>query len=452
LSISSIRESAPQIWEATLGHLLLRVTRQNYDTWLRSTAGIRFEETTLVVVAPNELACDWLSTRMRSVIAQALTAVGGPGLKVRFEPPNEAMPGCLMPAELQPSLLPRLSTPLNPRFTFSSFLPGEFNQMAYLAAVDVANGTASPYSPLYITGPSGSGKTHLLHAMAHEAYAARIQVMMATAEQFVGEFTSAIRNHTGPAFRARYRDTAMFLLDDAHQLIGKKATLNEFYQTVAALRDQGSMVAIAGEATGFNASETERFQTQLQWGLVATIGSPTMEDRIRFIEAKTQTQGINLPDEVQHYLALRVRSSIRDLEGAINRVTALARISSEPMTIDFAARALQPINAVPGEEPRQIGPSALLQAVCDHLNIGIAEITGARRNRELTHARHVAMYLMRQEAGMTFAAIARHLGKKDHSTVVHACGSIEREISQSPTLRADLDAIRAIIHTDTTAA
>ena len=450
MSLSSIRESAPQIWEATLGHLLLRVTRQNYDTWLRNTAGLRFEETTLVVVAPNELACDWLSTRMRSVVAQALTAVAGPGLKVRFEPPNEAMPSCLMPAELQPSLLPRLTMPLNPRFTFSSFLPGEFNKMAYIAAVDVANGAGSPYSPLYITGPSGSGKTHLLHAMAHEAYASRVQVMMATAEQFVSEFTSAIRNRTGAAFRARYRETAMFLLDDAHQLLGKKATLNEFYQTLAALHDQGSMVAIAGEATGLNANDNERFQSQLRWGLVATIGSPTIEDRIRFIEAKTATLGTDLPEEVQHYLALRVRSSIRDLEGAINRVTALARISTEPMTIDFAARALQPIHPVAGEAPRQIAPSALLQAVCDHLNIGIGEITGARRNRELTHARHVAMYLMRQDAGMTFAAIARLLGKKDHSTVVHACGSIEREIGQSPTLRADLDAIRAIIHDEAT--
>ena len=123
LSLSSITESAPQIWEATLGHLLLRVTRQNYDSWLRSTAGLRFEGTTLVVVAPNELTCDWLSTRMRSVISQALSAVGGTGLTVRFEPPSNTVGSCFEPVELQPTLLPRLSTPLNPRYTLSSFLP-----------------------------------------------------------------------------------------------------------------------------------------------------------------------------------------------------------------------------------------------------------------------------------------------------------------------------------------
>lgn len=452
MSLSSIHESAPQIWEATLGHLLLRVTRPNYDTWLRNTAGLRFEETTLVVVAPNELACDWLSTRMRSVIAQALTAVAGPGLKVRFEVPAETAPSCFEPADLQPSLLPRLSTPLNPRFSFQSFLPGEFNRLAYNAAIDVAGGTMSPYSPLYITGPSGSGKTHLLHAIAREATTSRIQVMLATADQFLTEFTTAVRNRTGPAFRARYRDTSMFLIDDVHQLLGKKATLNEFYQTVAALHDQGSMVAVAGDPTAMN-GEVERFQSQLRWGLVARIDAPSMDDRIRFIQAKTASQGVTLPEEVQHYLALRVRGNIRELEGAINRVTALARISAEPLTIDFAAKALQPINQISGgEEPRLLEPAALIQAVCEHLDISIVEIKSSRRKRELTYARHIAMYLMRHDAAMTFAAIARVLGKKDHSTVVHACNQLERDLGQSPELRADLDAIRSTFHTNHTAA
>lgn len=450
MSFSSPGDSAPQIWEATLGHLLLRVTRQNYDTWLRNTVGLRFEETTLIVAAPNELACDWLSTRMRSVISQALTAVAGPGLKVRFEAAAE-MGTCAIDADLQPSLLPRLSAPLNPRFTFSSFLPCEFNRLAYNGAVDVANGADSTYSPLFITGSSGSGKTHLLHAIAHEATAQRLRFVLATADQFLSEFTASVRNHTSPAFRARYRDIDMLLIDDVHQFIGKKGTLQEFYLTVAALHDQGKMVAVAGEPAGMN-GEGERFQSQLRWGLVATIGTPTMEDRVRFIQAKAKRQGIDLPEEVQHYLALRVRSSIRELEGAVNRVTALARISPEPLTIDFAVKALQPISTSALETPRQIAPAAVLQAVCDHLSIGSAEITSSRRNRELTYARHIAMYLMRQDASMTFAAIARMLGKKDHSTVVHACSQLEREICQSPALRADVDAIRSAIHSSDTAA
>jgi chromosomal replication initiator protein len=451
LSLSSVHDSAPQIWEAALGHLLLRVTRPNYDTWLRNTAGQRFEETTLVVVAPNELTCDWLSTRMRSVIAQALTAVAGPGISVRFEPAPESGTSCFEPADLQPPLLPRLSTPLNPRFSFQSFLPGEFNRLAYNAAIDVAGGALSPYSPLYITGPSGSGKTHLLHAIAREAAASGIQVMLATADQFLTEYTTSVRNHTSPAFRARYRETSMLLIDDVHQLLGKKATLNEFYLTISALNDQGRMVAVAGDPTAMN-GENERFQSQLRWGLVARIDAPSMEDRSRFIQAKTASLGVSLPDGVQHYLALRVRGNIRELEGAINRVTALARISAEPMTIDFAAKALQPISPVSGEEPRLFEPAAIIQAVSEHLGVAISDVKSSRRTRELTYARHIAMYLMRHDAAMTFAAIARLMGKKDHSTIVHACSQLERDLCQSPELRADLDAIRSTFHNSSTPA
>jgi chromosomal replication initiator protein len=243
----------------------------------------------------------------------------------------------------------------------------------------------------------------------------------------------------------------MLLIDDVHQLLGKKATLNEFYQTIAALHDQGRMIAVAGDPTAMN-GENERFQSQLRWGLVASIETPSTDDRIRFIQAKTASQNVTLPEEVQHYLALRVRGNIRELEGAINRVTALARISAEPMTIDFAAKALQPISPISGEEPRLIEPATLIQAVCEHLNLPISEVKSSRRKRELTYARHVAMYLMRNDASMTFAAIARLMGKKDHSTVVHACNQLERDLCQSPELRADLDAIRSTFHNSITAA
>jgi chromosomal replication initiator protein len=274
--------------------LLLRVTRQNYDTWLRNTAGLHFEGTTLVVLAPNELTCDWLSTRMKSVIAHALTAVAGGGLKVRFEPPAVPLAPCSDRPELQPPLLPRLATPLNPRFTFESFLPCEFNQLAYNAALDIARGEQSAYSPLFITGASGSGKTHLLHAIAREAQANRIPFVLGNAEQFLTEFTTAVRNRTGAAFRARFRETALLLLDDVHQLIGKKATLSEFYQTIAALHDQGSLIAVAGEPIAIT-GEGARFRSSLRWGLVATIGIPDGGDRLRFVEQKAKQQGISLP-------------------------------------------------------------------------------------------------------------------------------------------------------------
>jgi len=440
---SALPASARELWDATLSQLLLRVTRQNFDTWLRATTGRRFEGTTLVVEAPNELACDWLSTRMRTVIAQALTAVAGPGLQVRFEPPQEGA------AEagnepLQPSLLPSLQTPLNPRFTFATFLESDFNRFAATAARALASEGDCPYSPLFITGAAGSGKTHLLHAIAHEAARARIRFLLVAADHFVNEFTNAVRNKTGAAFRARYRDLDLLLIDDVHQFLGKKATLVEFFQTLSALHDQGRRVAVAGDAAAM-AGAGGRFHDQLRWGLVAGIGLPSLEERVMYVAAKAGALGLDLPQQVQHYVAIRIRNSIRDLEGAANRISALSRITSAPIDIDFAARALQPVSTTAANETPPVAPTDLLDAVCRHLSLSLNDIASPKRARALTYARHLAMYLLREDAGLTYSAIAHLLGKKDHSTVVHAYNELLRRLDVSPNVRADIDAVRAAL-------
>jgi chromosomal replication initiator protein len=279
-----------------------------------------------------------------------------------------------------------------------------------------------------------------------------MRLLLVSAEQFLNEFTTAVRNKTGAAFRARYRELDLLLVDDVHQLLGKRATLNEFYNTLAGLHDQGRRIAVAGDLSAMTADAT-RFRDQLRWGLVAPIGEPSTEDRARFVEAKALRQGMVLPDEVKHYLALRVRSSIRDLEGAVNRVTAISRISlDEPLDIDFAARALQPVSVLMQDDSLQIAPTDLLDAVCRHLSVTPADIASQKRNRALTYARHLTMYLLREDARMTYSAIAQFLGKKDHSTVVHACTQLLHELSVSPSLRADIDAVRASLHIPTHAA
>ena len=440
---AAIPATAHQIWEATLSQLMLRVTRQNYDTWLRATVGQRYEGTTLVVNAANDLACDWLSTRMKSVIAQALTAVAGPGLTVRFEPADDVVKADAN-APLQPQLIQNARTPLNPRFTFDSFMEADFNRLALSAARDVACNVESQYSPLFISGNSGMGKTHLLHSVAHHAYGCGQAVLLVSAEQFISEFTTAVRNKGGAAFRARYRDLDLLLVDDVHTLMGKKATLNEFYQTLASLHDQGRRVVVAGDASAMS-DEATRFKTMLRWGLVAHIEEPSSADRVRFIDRKARSQGMSLPAEVQHYIALRVRSSIRDLEGAVNRVSALSRISPEALTIDFTAKALQPVTLAP-EEERHFTPTQLLDVVAQHLNLQPSEITSQKRDRAITYARHVTMYLLRHDASMTFSSIAQLMNKRDHSTVVHACSQLLHELDVSPELRADIDAIRSTLH------
>jgi chromosomal replication initiator protein len=428
---------------------MLRVTRQNYDTWLRHTVGKRFEGTTLVVAAANDLACDWLSTRMRAVVLQSLTAVAGPGLRVRFEP-TEPIVVSNAGAPMQPSLLPNHRAPLNPRYTFDTLYEGGFNRLALTAARAITTQESCCYSPLFITGSSGNGKTHLLHAIAHEAAAQGIDFLLVSGEQFLSEFTTAVRGGSGAAFRARYHEADLLLVDDAHFLIGKKATLNEFYQTVAGLQDRGRRIVVSGDISAMN-GDAARFTSHLRWGLVAPIEAAPADDRIRFVEAKANVQGVDLPDEVKHYLGLRVKSSLRDLEGAVNRVIALARISPDPtITIDLAVKALQPFTDAGFTDENKVAPVDLVAAVARRLCLTPAEVTGPKRDRAVTYARHLAMYLLRQDLGMTYAAIAQLMGKKDHSTVVHACNQLVHEIETSPELRADIDAVRTAlrIHSD----
>lgn len=427
---------------------MLRVTRQNYDTWLRSTMGCHYEGSILIVKTNSDLACDWLSTRMRSVIAQSLTAVAGGGVSVRFEPSETPTPVTDEPR--QPPLLPRLEAPLNPRFTFGSFLEAGFNQLALRSAREVLDGEGC-YSPLLITGGAGSGKTHLLHAIAHEALKMRVPFILAGAERFMNDYNTAVQKKDVPAFRSRYRDAEMLLVDDIHLLLGRKATLNELLQTVRSLADRGHIVVVTSDPTRAPANEADRVQSQSFWALMAHIDLPSIEDRGHFIGAKLDQQGISVPDEVKQYLALRIRTNIRDLEGAVNRLTALAKISHAELNIEFAARAMEPFST-PARDNLVPSPARLLEAVCQHLGVTLDQLRSAGRARDLAYARHIAMYLLRGESQLTYAAIAQLLNKKDHSTVVHACGQIGKELSVSTSVRADIDAVKALLNTSTTAA
>jgi chromosomal replication initiator protein len=385
---------------------------------------------------------------MRSVIAQSLNAVAGNGVSVRFEPHTEAQPDGAEPR--QPALLPRLAAPLNPRFTFDTFLEAGFNQLALRSARAVLEGEEC-YSPLLITGSAGSGKTHLLQAIAHEAARLRLPFILSGAERFMNDYNTAVQKKDVPAFRSRYRDAEMLLIDDIHLLLGRKATLSELIKTIRSLADRGHIVVVTSDPTRAPAGDSERFQSEAFWGLATHIDAPSATDRARFVSAKLEQQGVVVPDEVQQYLALRVRTNIRDLEGAVNRLTALAKISRAEMSIDFAAKAMEPFSTAAKADVIPT-PARVLEAVGQHLGVNLDQLRSAARARDLAYARHIAMYLLRGESHLTYAAIAQLLHKKDHSTVVHACNQIARELGLSPNVRADIDAVKSLVHASSTAA
>jgi chromosomal replication initiator protein len=439
------RFSAPQLWESILGQLLLRVSRQNYDNWLKDTAGLRFEGTALVVGTPSELACDWLATRLRNVVSHAAKSTLGPGITIRYEAMSKSEERSPTGDALQPILVPEQPRPLNPRFTFASLVEGNFNRFAVATARELLDDHASSASPLLVVAPPGCGKTHLLHAIAHEAQARGERFLLVNAEQFLGDYATASRLKSWPEFRARYRGADLLLVDDIQALSGKTATQAEFHQTLVALQDSGRRVIVTASD-----SECGAPATRTRWAIVAQIAAPSVADRVNFVQVRAAAQGISIPDAVVQYIALQ-KTNVRDLEGAFNQVTSFARITGEPITVDFAARAMHPFSRPAHRTPILHPPAAILEAVCSHFDLSVDDLRSAKRTRAITHARHVAMYLLRQDASLTHKSIAQLLVKKDHSTVVYACGSVEKALRDSPELRSDIDSIRTLL-TQSTAA
>jgi chromosomal replication initiator protein len=432
--------SASEVWDATLAQLLLQVSPHTYENWLKDTAGLRFEGTTLVVRAPSDLARDWLSSRLRAMVLKCLTAAAGPGLSLRFEAAQDGAAIADSDTALQPPLIPAPSFPLNARFSFATFFPAPSNRLALAAAQEVAADPDTSYSPLFLSGPSGCGKTHLLHAIAREAARVHARAVLAPADHFLADFTTAVRSHSTPAFRAKYRDVDLLLIDDVHQLSGKKATQQELFQTVAVLHDSGRRVVLAGDLAAFPCDASSRLHACLASGLIAAIDPPALEERLQFVRSKAAATRATLPLEVIQYVAIRAKASFRDLDGAVNRVLALARISDEPLSIDLAARALQGV-AAPRRRPPP-PPSHVVDAVCRRFQLTPACLSSPSRSRQRSYARQLAMYLLREDCGLTYKSIALLFSRKDHSTVIHACSQVASQLGLSPETRADIDAIR----------
>jgi len=439
--------SARRLWETALGRLQLQVTRPNYDTWLRDTVGLRLEEGRFTVGAPSDFATEWLSTRMRPLISNVLTTLTGEALDVSFE--VLGAPGFCHEASVAESIpvtKPTWPRPrLNPAFTFDSFVVGGCNRLAHAAAMAVASAPGHTYNPLLLCAPTGLGKTHLLHAIAHEACNCNLRVVCASAEQFTSQFVSAVRNHRSEEFRDRYRSADILLLDDVQFLQGKEQTQIEFYHAFDELHSSGRQIVLTCDRCPQELlSLDQRLRSRLQWGLIADIKPPNLHARMAILYAKAHAQGLNVPTEVFEFLANRMPENVRELEGALTRVAAYARLTHHPLTVEFTAAALQDVTPhLPAPLPT---PESILTAVCRHFSVSRQLLTSRSRNRQLAYARHIAMYLLREDAHRPLTDIGRVLGGRDHATVLHGHSKITKELAFLQDTREHIERLRHNIH------
>ena len=452
--MTTTAEHPRQIWDAALGQLQLRVTRPNFETWLKNTVGVAYRDGEFVVGAPNAFVAEMLEQRMYSLISRALESVVESEVEIRFEVTTlEGEPLALgsrdsgqSEAEEAPICIaaqPVIHRPasLNSRYTFERFVVGKSNELAHAAATAVSGRPGELYNPLVMYSDVGLGKTHLMHAIGHRATSRGLSLIYSTTEEFTNSYIRAIREGTTDEFRERYRSADLLLLDDVQFLIGKEQTQEGFFHTFNALHMTNRQIVLTSDRPVSALTLLEdRIQSRLAGGLVVDIQSPDIETRIAILRAKAEETRLEVPDSVLHFLAERIHRNIRELEGSLNKVVAFADLTGSPVTIELTKRAVADVVETAAE--RHIPDAAIVEAVSDHFSVPVEAIKGRKRDKKTAQARQVAMYLLREESQLGLSTIGKILGGKDHTTVSHGCDRIANQLNVDPQLRRHLINIR----------
>jgi chromosomal replication initiator protein len=444
---------AQKKWQATLGELQLQMTRATFDTWLRGSQVIECQDNQFTVYVRHAYAVDWLQNRLLPVIQRTLQRRAGPDAVVTFtaRAPEEEQHLMFVPetvAQDQDVARPqrtdrpngRPSSTLNPAYTFERFVVGSSNRLAHAASRAVAENPAHAYNPLFIYGGVGLGKTHLLHALGHEAQGRGLAVLYVSSEWFTNDLINAIREQKTEEFRAKYRHNDVLLVDDIQFIAGKERTQEEFFHTFNALHGAGKQIVVSCDRPPKALAALEdRLRSRFGWGLIADIQPPDFETRIAILRAKAETAATRVPDDVLAYIARKVPSNIRELEGALNCVLAHARLMQAPLSLETAETALEGIL----DGAADLSPERILSVVAQHYGVSEEDLIGRSRRRAISIPRQMCMYLVREEIGTSLPQIGEFLGGRDHTTVIHGCEKIATQIETDEGLRRDWLAIKA---------
>jgi len=429
--------STQEIWEAALGELQLQVSKPNYKTWLRKTVGLSFHDDQFTVGVPNTFVAEYLDQNQRSLIEKTLIGITQRNINVLFQVDGRYQNSLGNSSAREETITARqASLPrFNPKYTFDSFVVGNSNRLAYAAALAVAENPGYSYNPLFICGGVGLGKTHLLHAIGCVAQASHIQVLYVSAERFTNEFITAIRERKTEEFRNKYRSVDMLLIDDIHFISGKEQTEESFFHTFDELHNANRQIVITGGCPPKAMCQLpDRLRSRFEWGLVADIQPPELETRLAILQTKAEQKGTELSLDVLEFISQQVQQNVRELEGALNRVIAYAKLVRASPTPEIAARALEDI-ARKQPKTASITPDLVLEAVASSFQLMPVDLKGRKKDKETALARQVAMYLIRQATNCSLMQIGQALGSKNPSTVSHACEKITSDVDTSPYLR-----------------
>ena len=458
-----MRLSDDELWKTALGEIELAVSRANFTTWFKNTNLERQEEGMVTVYAPNIFTREWLENKYHTVILESLRRADTSVQGVRYE---VAKPSSMTTRPLGGAtvmITKRVGSPpvregrhqpdattdiydaesnLNARYTFESFVVGASSELAYAACQAVGRQPGATYNPLFIYGGVGLGKTHLLQATGNailRQHGRRVKYL--TSEKFMHEMISAISLRATHEFKTKYRAIDVLIIDDIQFLAGKEKTQEEFFHTFNELYEFNKQIIISSDRPP-KAIPTleERLRSRFEGGMIADIGAPDLETRVAILEAKCAQRRLPVPREVLQHIATHVTSNIRELEGALNRVIAASQLNGSPASLESAQSILASVFEQP--KRRVVHSERIIETVSGYYRIPVEDLTGKSRRKEIVKPRQVVMYLLRKDHGSSFPTIGATLGGRDHTTAIHACEKIEKELEQDEALREDLTLIR----------
>ena len=439
-----------QAWQSALGQLQMDMPKASFDTWVRDTRMVNFDQGIFTISVRNAYARDWLESRLSSTVTRLLMGIMNRDVDVQFivspsgsetiADPSAATCGPAAEAAEENEAAasrPRNAT-VNPRYTFENFVVGPNNRLAHAAAQAVAENPAGAYNPLFLYGGVGLGKTHLLHAIGNYCQEHGLDILYVSSEEFTNDLINSIRSHTTQAFRDKYRSIDVLLIDDIQFIAGKEATQEEFFHTFNCLHGQNKQVIISSDRPPKSlATLEERLRSRFEWGLAADVQPPDLETRLAILRAKSERAGQRVPAEIMELIARRVQSNIRELEGALNRIVAFADLSGMAMTPQLAEVALADLLPQRGN----IKPDTVVNVVARAFDLSVERLLSPDRSRAVALPRQIAMYLMR-ETNLSLPQIGQALGGRDHTTVMYACDKIADLLERDDQLRRQVVQIR----------
>ncbi|MBI3015315.1 MAG: chromosomal replication initiator protein DnaA [Candidatus Tectomicrobia bacterium] len=435
------------LWYKSLKEIEKKVSRQILDTWFRPISIHSVSPGRVEIAVPNKFYKDWLAEHYHVLIRDSVSSIAGRPLEVSWvvdeslsltdSNPEDLPDRKFAPSAPEPE--PLSCTFLNPRYTFSSFVVGSCNQFAHAACVAVAETPAYTYNPLFIYAGVGLGKTHLMHAIGNYLCTTRNSTRLAyiSSETFVNDLILSIQRDRTAEFRAKYRNIDVLLMDDIQFLAGKDRSQEEFFHTFNTLFDSRKQIVLSCDRYPRDIPTLEeRLRSRFEWGLVADMQPPDLETKVAILNQKAEERGALLPQDVSLFIAAKIKSNVRELEGCLNRLMALSSLSGRPLSLALAEETLQDFFSRPTASPDL---NAIQNAVAEYFHLRPGDLKSKRRTRSIALPRQVAMYLCRQLTSASLPEIGRFFGGKDHTTVIHACNKILNSLAKDPKIAASVN-------------